>query len=137
VLARGFPVGVKACSTDHLCSKRRSPLNKCLGVIALCLASAAVGCGASLTEAGAGVKVIVGDPAASCVEVGSVSSYKIGPNFQEHLKNDLRNDAAAKGGNYLRIETLTSDGNASGTAYKCPAAGVPAAAAAPVSAPAP
>jgi len=34
------------------------------------------------------------DPPPSCTEVGSVSGYKVGPNYQDRLKNDLRNDAA-------------------------------------------
>jgi hypothetical protein len=90
-----------------------------------------VACGGSLSEAGAQVKLMKADPPQGCAEVGGVSGYKVGPNYQERLKNDLRNDAAAKGANYVRLETLTSDGNASGTAFRCPEA--PSVTSAPVS----
>ncbi len=79
-------------------------------------------CGATLTEAGTGVKLMKADPPADCADVGGVSSYKIGPGYQDALKIALRNQAADKGGNYVRLESLTDDGNAAGTAYKCPAA---------------
>jgi hypothetical protein len=107
-------------------------MSRQLVAVGLVVGSAA--CGGALSQAGAGVKVMTGDPPPSCTEVGSVSSYSVGPNFQEHLKNNMRNDAAAKGGNYLRIEQLASNGNASGTAFHCPdqpAAPVAPAAAAP------
>lgn len=84
------------------------------------LAFAASGCAASLTAAGAGVKLAKGDPAPGCVEVGYVSGYAIGPGFQERLMIGMRNDAAAKGGNYVRLDSLMSNGNASGTAFRCP-----------------
>jgi len=84
----------------------------------LVLASAA--CGGSLSQAGAQVKLMKNDPPPGCAEVGGVSGYTVGPNYQERVKNKLRNDAADRGANYVRLETLTSDGNASGTAFKCP-----------------
>jgi hypothetical protein len=40
--------------------------------------------------------------------------------YQTKVKNSLRNDAASQGANYVRLELLTSDGNAAGTAYRCP-----------------
>ena len=89
-------------------------------IVVVGLAVGTVACGGSLTEAGARVKLMKADPPQACTEVGSVSGYKVGPNYQERLKNDLRNDAAGKGANYVRLETLTSDGNASGTAFRCP-----------------
>lgn len=79
------------------------------------------GCGGgSLTQAGALVKLNKADPPATCKEVGGVSAYTIGPEYQEKNKNKLRNEAGEKGGNYVRMEQNDSDGNASGTAYKCP-----------------
>lgn len=62
-----------------------------------------------------------GDPPAGCAEAGGVSGYTIGPDYQEKNKNKLRNEAATKGANYVRLEQNDSDGNASGTAYRCPA----------------
>jgi hypothetical protein len=82
---------------------------------------AGTGCGnKTLTEAGARVKLMKHDPPQRCTEVGIVSGYKVGPNYLDRLKNGLRNDAADKGANYVRLETLTSNGNASGTAFRCP-----------------
>lgn len=89
--------------------------------VAFILGLVSTGCGGgTLTEAGARVKLMKADPPQSCAEVGGVSGYKVGPDYQDRLKNGLRNDAAEKGANYVRLETLTSDGNASGTAYRCP-----------------
>jgi hypothetical protein len=60
------------------------------------------------------------DPPAECKELGSVS----GNGSLENAKIYMRNDAAAMGGNYVRWETVESNGTtasgASGTAYKCP-----------------
>ncbi len=80
---------------------------------------ATAACGGSLSQAGAQVRLMKNDPPPACQELGSVSGYLIGPNYQERLKNKLRNDAAGQGGNYVRLETLTSDGNASGSVFKC------------------
>lgn len=88
-------------------------------VFASC-AVALVACGGgALTQAGAQVQLMKGDPPPTCKEVGSVSGYTIGPDYQERNKNKLRNEAAAKNANYVRLEQNDSDGNASGTAYKC------------------
>jgi hypothetical protein len=51
-----------------------------------------------------------------------VSGYTIGPNYQEKNKNKLRNEAAEKGANFVRLEQNDGDGNAAGTAYRCPPA---------------
>ena len=76
--------------------------------------------GGALTQAGAQVQLMKGDPPPTCKEVGSVSGYTIGPDYQEKNKNKLRNEAAAKNGNFVRLEQNDSDGNAAGTAYRCP-----------------
>ena len=88
-------------------------------IVVLGLALCGGGCAAGLTEAGAQVKLMKADPPSTCEEVGGVSGYAIGPSYQDALKNKLRNEAAGKGANYVRLETLTSDGNASGTAFRC------------------
>jgi hypothetical protein len=81
-----------------------------------------IGCGGgALTQAGSAVTLNKSDPASGCKEVGGVSGYTIGPDYQDKNKNKLRNEAAEKGANYVRLEQNDSDGNASGTAYKCPA----------------
>jgi hypothetical protein len=78
--------------------------------------------GGALTQAGANVTLNKGDPPQGCTEAGSVSGYTIGPNYQEKNKNKLRNEAAEKGANFVRLEQNDSDGNAAGTAYRCPPA---------------
>lgn len=43
--------------------------------------------------------------------------------MEENVRNKLRNDAAERGANYIRLETHSSDGNGvryTGTAFKCP-----------------
>ncbi len=72
-----------------------------------------------LSEAGVKVKLMKSDPPSGCEEVSAVSAYSVGPNYQESLKNKLRNQAAEKGANYVRLDMLESNGNASGTAFKC------------------
>jgi hypothetical protein len=89
----------------------------CKQLLALAFVCSAAACGGALTEQGSQVKLLKADPPADCKEVGSVSAYMVGPNFQERLKNKMRNDAAQKGANYVRLENLTSDGNAAGTAF--------------------
>jgi hypothetical protein len=89
-------------------------------VVFVVIAGAA--CGGTLTQAGASVRVITGDPPESCKEVGGATAYAVGPSFQEHVKIKLRNTAADMGGNTLRLETLSSNGNGSGTVYRCPVA---------------
>jgi Domain of unknown function (DUF4156) len=87
----------------------------------LAAATTLVACGGgTLTQAGSRVKVMKGDPPANCTEVGSVSSYTVGPDYQERNKNKLRNEAADKQANYLRLEQNDGDGNAAGTAFRCP-----------------
>jgi hypothetical protein len=76
--------------------------------------------GGALTQAGAQVRLLKGDPPPTCKEVGGVSGYTIGPDYQERNKNKLRNAAAEKKGNVVRLEQNDSDGNAAGTAYRCP-----------------
>lgn len=91
-------------------------------LVPVALAASLVACGGgALTDAGAQVKLMKADPAPGCTEVGGVSGYTVGPDYQEKNKNKLRNEAAEKGGNYVRLEQNDSDGNASGTAYRCPA----------------
>jgi hypothetical protein len=55
------------------------------------------------------VKLMKNDPPPSCAEVGSVSGYTVGPNYEERLKNKLRNDAADKGANYVRLARQYSE----------------------------
>lgn len=97
--------------------------SRALGRLAVALpllASLAACGGGALTQAGAQVTLNKADPPKGCVEKGGVSGYTIGPDYQERNKNKLRNEAAEKGANYVRLEQNDSDGNASGTAYACP-----------------
>lgn len=90
-------------------------------LVAVLLSVPLVACGGgSLSQAGAQVRLMKADPAPGCREVGGVSGYTVGPDYQERNKNKLRNEAAVKGANYVRLEQNDSDGNASGTAFTCP-----------------
>ena len=85
------------------------------------LAALLTACGGSLTAEGAKVKLMKSDPPPNCNEVGSVEGRGLGPDHVEKAKNVMRNHAAERGGNYVRMETLDTDnGYATGTAYHCP-----------------
>lgn len=77
-----------------------------------------VACGPALSDAGANVRLAVGDPPATCVEIGHVETTSGSPK-DATLKNELRNKTAARGGNFVRMERL-DQGPAVGTAYRCP-----------------
>jgi len=71
---------------------------------------------APLTEGGKGVQLMKSDPPAGCREVGSVA----GRGDDEQRKVSLRNGAASKGGNYVRMETFdAATETATGTAFRC------------------
>jgi hypothetical protein len=75
-------------------------------------------CSTALTVQGQKVKVIKSDPPANCKEIGVVVGSNNNGN-PEYMNNDLRNNAAEKGANVVRLDTayLTK---ISGTAFKCP-----------------
>ena len=90
------------------------------------LALLAVGCGKeALTPAAQNVVVQKSDAPDGCTEVGFVTEF--GSNFNgkemhEVARTKLRNRAAEKGGNYLRLESVIEDGNGvkyTGTVYDC------------------
>jgi hypothetical protein len=100
-------------------------------VLILLVVASGVGC-MSLTKKGATVRVITGDPANECTEVGTVRGYGLGtdPQGYEYAKNDLRESAAEKGATHVRIEnqgrSAIGDTEISGTAYRCPNPAPPA-----------
>ena len=97
------------------------PMKQAHVALALVVGLVLVACGGgSLSQAGAQVKLMKADPPQGCTEVGGVSGYTVGPDYQERNKNKLRNEAAEKRANYVRLEQNDSDGNAAGTAYRCP-----------------
>ena len=85
-----------------------------------------------LTQQGATVRVIVGDPANECTEVGTVTGIGMGQGAQSDnwAKNDLRDSAASKGATHVRIEgkreNALGDTEISGVAFRCPEPAPPA-----------
>lgn len=78
------------------------------------------GCGATaLSSAGKAVQTMKGDPPPGCEELGPVHGSGFMSGNVDDAKNDMRNKAAALGGNYLRLETITGATQLSGTAYRC------------------
>jgi len=83
------------------------------------------GCGATaLTAGGQSVKVQKSDPPPGCEEVGFLEgrSSNLVANYKENARNKLRNQAAERGANYLRLESEVVTGNGvayEATAYKC------------------
>ena len=102
-------------------------MNRITSVFAFAALACSWGCGTTLTEAGRNVQLMKADPSAGCKEVGQVSGIVKSPQppFIEDAKNEMRNEAATKGANYVRMETLT-DSSMTGTAYACPAGATPA-----------
>lgn len=81
------------------------------------------GCGTTtkLNEEAKSVIVSSDKPAAGCKEVGSASSTTFGPFYQNTMRNKLMNEAAALGGNYVRLDSNESGGSTmTGTVFKCP-----------------
>lgn len=77
-----------------------------------------------LTEGGKNVKVQKSDAEPSCKEIGTVTgsadcTLRGIEKCVEVAKNDLRNKAAEKGANFVRLEQVNGSFH-SGTAYKCP-----------------
>jgi hypothetical protein len=90
----------------------RSSSRSCALVLALCCGCYTV----PLTEAGKGVQLMKSDPPEGCREVGSVA----GKGDDEQIKVGLRNGAARKGGNYVRMETFNAATETqTGTAFRC------------------
>jgi hypothetical protein len=79
-------------------------------------------CGGSLSEAGAGVKIVHGDAAPNCTEVSPVVGQVARRDRIELAKNKMRNEAAEKGANTVRLEGVNGayGSSANGTAFKCP-----------------
>lgn len=93
--------------------------------------TSSVGC-MSLTKEGATVRVITGDPANDCTEIGTLKGYGLGreANGREWATNDLRDSAARKGATHLRIEgestSATGDTELTAIAFRCPDSAPPA-----------
>lgn len=87
-----------------------------LGVAASLLASACAS--KTLTTAGQAVRLQKSDPPEQCSELGSVSARTA---FDlDGAKNIMRNEAAEKGGNYVRWDTVEGEYHLTGSAYACP-----------------
>ena len=80
-----------------------------------------------LSDKGKDVKMSRDNAAAGCQEIGPVTGSGSGVMSKGHseaieaARINIRNEAAAKGANYVRVETAQgSIGLEMGTAYKCP-----------------
>lgn len=80
------------------------------------------GCaGASLNKEAESVKVAKSDPPAGCKELGAVNSFGSMIGSAQSDYNALKNRTHEMGGNYVRIDSMTSVSNKLvGTAFKCP-----------------
>ena len=78
-----------------------------------------------LTAGGSAVQLMKADPPPGCAEVGPArGEFSNGEDTAARLedaKRDMRNKAADKGANYVRMEAILPLGQGvTGTAYKCP-----------------
>lgn len=94
-----------------------------LGVLAM------GGCLAQLNAAGAGVKLSKAEPIVGCRELGLVhgsgggAAYTSSEDKMQSAQNDIRNRAAAMGGNYVVMDVMGGDISGltlSGRAFQCP-----------------
>lgn len=70
-----------------------------------------------LTTLGQKVKVAKAEPTKDCTEIAQVSAN----NQDAEVRNALlKNRAAEKGANYVRLDAVTNFGEYTGTAFKCP-----------------
>jgi len=78
------------------------------------------GCGTTqLTNQGMNVRLMRGDPPLECKQI--LELY-VEENDLAGAKNELRNEAAKQGANYVRLDALEyyrGDAVASGSSYKC------------------
>ena len=88
------------------------------------LALLAFGCSPAATTAGGNVRVETADPPPSCEQISIISaSASNTENDVASVREQLRERAAARGANYVRLDK--QDGSSTikeytGTAYKCP-----------------
>lgn len=87
------------------------------------------GCLAQLNAAGAGVKLSKAEPITGCRELGIVhgsgggAAYTSSEDKMQSAQNDIRNRAAAMGGNYVVMDVMGGDISGltlSGRAFQCP-----------------
>ena len=83
----------------------------------------AFGC-SSATAGGKNVRVERAEPPANCEQISVISAYASNTgNDDESVREKLRNQAAASGANYVRLDKLGGSNTLkeyTGTAYKCP-----------------
>ena len=83
----------------------------------------AFGCSAA-TAGGKNVRVERAEPPANCEQISVISAYASNTgNDDESVREKLRNQAAASGANYVRLDKLGGSNTlkeGTGTAYKCP-----------------
>jgi hypothetical protein len=96
--------------------------------LACALGVATVGCGTDLTAAGRRVRVGKAPPHPKCEELGIVHGsggggmYTTSEDKMEGAQNELRNQAAEKGGNFVVMDVAGSDMSGmtiSGRAFSC------------------
>ena len=97
-------------------------MQRCLTVLLTLLA---LGCSPSATTAGAkAVRVEKADPPEACQQVSVITaSASNSGNDDETVRASLRERAAARGANYVRLDQLGGTETIkeyTGTAYKCP-----------------
>ena len=77
-------------------------------------------CAPKLSVNGQLVKIAKAEPPQGCTEVGMVSAPSYVSGLEERTYTTLKNAAAEKGGNYVRLDSINSAGQYTATAFKCP-----------------
>jgi len=78
----------------------------------------------ALTDAGKNVKLLKADPPKACFDIGpvdgTVPESDTGMSREEFSKIKVRNNAAERRADYVRIDRVYEDGTIAGTAFRCP-----------------
>jgi hypothetical protein len=114
----------KALTILNIGTKGES-LKKVITISALLIFATGCAKPTKLNENGLAVKMGKNDPAKECQEIGFIkgNSSNFVKDYEENARNKMRNEAAVKGANYIRLETAHKDSNGvvyEGTAFKCP-----------------
>jgi hypothetical protein len=77
-------------------------------------------CAPKLSIKGQAVKIAKAEPPQGCKDVGVVSAPSYVSGLEERTYTTLKNEAAEKGGNYVRLDSVNSAGQYTATVFKCP-----------------
>jgi hypothetical protein len=93
---------------------------KSMKLLSLVLLASFISC-ATPVEKVRSVKMKTSEPSKDCVQVGAVVASSLREKeSDEEIRTRLEQRASAKGGNYIRLDTVDEKGGLTGMAFRCP-----------------